>query len=216
MKLNVKGARGIVYAGLLIGILIALVVLPMIGLSNFHVDATVELVGILLTVAFVDVILQYARRRESAPALKAAYRGISLACHSWKVGYGDLYPGDFQEGRREGEDVWNHMLRDSRHSFSMDEWRKYLRLHNDAIVSLIHRIERVLARYANHLPADFQALADGALIQLEADRAAYTAFPALREQFDDVDSAFTERFLEVLRTLARLDREADLRGKAVP
>jgi hypothetical protein len=137
------------------------------------------------------------------------YNQISLACHIWKNAYLFYYPGHFHRGERQYLDVWELMGKTGNHIYSEQEWLKYRPLFDQVLVEVINKLLEVIKLFPDSIDESFKMQVYQTIEQLKLERDVYLQTPSLIGLFTDKDQAFNVRFLEVIRVLAALSRDAD-------
>ena len=142
---------------------------------------------------------------------------LSLICHAWKVSYMGLYPGNFAQDDSPavaGEDIWDKMSRVAIHSYTEQEWRKYVPLFVDASNNAIACLDQLLMAHGSVVPVPLKlaVLQTNSLLRLEQQT--YLLLPQLVHLLGAKDAAFLARFREAVRALASLARLADAERSA--
>ncbi|MCH8149149.1 MAG: HNH endonuclease [Planctomycetes bacterium] len=150
-------------------------------------------------------------------ALKFEYQqqvllNISLAPHAWKVHYIALYPGHFRDNeyssaKRHG-DIWDMLSEFGSHRYSVDQWKKYVSLFDDAINGVIAQLNGILAAHGNVVPISIKIAILRTNSQLEAERSVYLQLPQIISMIGGEDSLFAGRFTQTTRPLSSLARLA--------
>jgi hypothetical protein len=144
---------------------------------------------------------------------------ICLAPHAWKVHYVTLYPGHFRgsgyDSAEHDGDVWDLLSEVAEHRYSINEWRKYLPLFDDAIQSVASRLDSLLSAHGEVVPVSIKLAVLRTSSQLDVERSVYRQLPHTISMFGDENRAFTARFKETIKPLSSLARIADNERKAL-
>jgi hypothetical protein len=137
----------------------------------------------------------------SHPELEQAiFQEIRFACHSWKNIYMSISPEFFNisDGKR-FSDIWEMMIEISGHHYSVQEWKRFIPLFDQAITSVIQQLDNITQSYSMLLPPEIKVLILQTKRQLQAERTVYLQLGNKNE------SIFDKRFAEVSKVLAELD-----------
>lgn len=140
---------------------------------------------------------------------------VSLAPHHWKNQYLALYPGHFQQTDFEGGDVWDLLESEGKHTYSGEQWQKYLPLFTNSITEVVGRLERLLLLHSTVIPVGVKLAILRANRSLRTEQSSYRMLPTIADHVPDVDVFFGHRFKSVVETLATLARKVDSVGASI-
>ncbi len=144
---------------------------------------------------------------------------IGLAPHAWKVHYMTLYPGHFHDSGyssiEHGGDVWDMLSEVAEHHYSINEWKKYLPLFDDAIRVVVSGLDRLLSAHGDVVPVSVKLAIMRTNSQLDLERSVYLQLPHIISMFSNENRTFVERFKETIKPLSSLARMADNERKAL-
>lgn len=148
-----------------------------------------------------------------------AFLEASLDCHRWKVRFVSLAGPNLPDGKPgEFTDVWDLMTELWIPKYAEDTYRHYLPLFSEGVREVQGRFDRLIQLFPDVLPPDFRSLLIRANRQLEVERSVYEQLPALIGgsviATNQAGLFFYDRFVEVIRVLRHVSRDADRRRES--
>ncbi len=148
-----------------------------------------------------------------------AFLEASLDCHRWKVWFMSLAGPTLPDGKGAFMDVWDVMAELWIPKYAEDTYRRFLPLFIEGLREVQGRFDRLIQLFPDVLPPDFRSLLVRAHRQLEVERSVYAQLPALVGggviAADQVEAFFYGRFVEVVRVLRDVSRDADRRRESL-
>ena len=133
---------------------------------------------------------------------------ISLACHTWKNRYMDLYPGHFAAVPGAFKDVWEMLIETSSHVDSDEEWAQYSELFRSGIATVNRRLDSILASHGDVVPDELKLLIMHTERQLSTE--------ASVDEYGVKFAGVRMRIQGVLNALTKLSRAAGAATNASP
>jgi len=156
-----------------------------------------------------SIIDSYRSHPERTELQQEVLLEISLACHSWKVAYIALYPGNFQDYPQKFGDVWDLLEYAEPPRYSNEEWQRYRPLFERHAAHVRNRLNQLLTMYSDVLPFDLRTSIEKVKRRIEVEQITYAQIPILFAASDDAPIFFKVRFQEMIRVLGSLARRAD-------
>jgi hypothetical protein len=148
-----------------------------------------------------------------------AFLQASLDCHRWKVWFMSLAGPNLPHGKPgEFTDVWDLMAELWIPKYTEDTYRRFVPLFIQGLREVQGRFDRLIQVFPDVLPPDFRSLLVRAHRQLEVEQSAYAHLPELVVGViaaDRVGLLFHVRFVEVIRVLRDVSRDADRRRESL-
>ena len=149
-----------------------------------------------------------------------AFLEASLDCHRWKAWFMSLAGPNLPEGKPgEFTDVWDVMAELWIPKYADETYRRFLPLFIEGLREVQGCFDRLVQLFPDVLPPDFRSLLVRAHRQLEVERSVYAQLPALVVgsviTTDQVGLFFYGRFMEVIRVLRDVSRDADRRRESL-
>jgi hypothetical protein len=141
-----------------------------------------------------------------------AFLEASLDCHRWKVRFMDLARPTPQTTGSGFEDIWDYLTACWIPEYSEAEYQRFLPLFCEGLDMVQRRFERLSESFSDVLPPEFRAHIVRAQRQLDLEQEVYKR---LRYFAPDLDGLFRYRFVEVIRVLRGISRDADRRREAL-
>jgi hypothetical protein len=149
-----------------------------------------------------------------------AFLEASLDCHRWKVHFMSLAGRGLAQGKAgQFTDVWDLMVELWIPKYSEEAYSRFRPLFTEGLREIQDLLDRLIQLFADVLPPDFRSLLVRANRQLEVERSVYVQLPALLAagviRIEHVEHFFYGRFVEVVRVLRNVSRDADRRRESV-
>ena len=149
-----------------------------------------------------------------------AFLQASLDCHRWKVWFMSLAGPNLPDAKPgEFTDVWDLMAELWIPKYAEHRYRRFLPLFIEGVRDVQDRFDRLSQLFPDVLPPDFRSLLIRAHRRLEVEQTVYAQLPELAGGgvigADQVRSLFYGRFVEVIRVLRDVSREANRRRESL-
>ena len=150
-----------------------------------------------------------------------AFLQASLDCHRWRLSFMSLAGPNLPDGKPgEFTDVWDVMAELWIPKFSGETYHRFLPLFIEGLREVQGCFDRLVQLFPDVLPLDFRSLLIRAHRQLEDERVVYPQLPDLVgggifTTADQVGRFFHGRFVEVIRVLRDVSRDANKRRKSL-
>lgn len=189
----------------------------------FTRNLTPELIR-LYNSSWRDIVTLRLRPPEDVPdkleLASEAFLEASLDCHRWKVRFMALAGPNLPDGKPgKFKDVWDLMAKLWIPKYTEDTYRRFMPLFMKGLREVQGLFDRLIQLFPDVLPPDFRSLLVRAHRQIDVERSVYLLLPALVRDgvitTDQVGNFFYVRFVEVVRVLRDVARDADRRRESL-
>jgi len=148
-----------------------------------------------------------------------AFLEASLDAHRWRVWFMSLAAPNLPGGKPgEFVDVWDVMAERWIPKYTKEAYSRFSPLFGDGLREVRGRFDRLIQLFPDVLPPDFRSLLVRANRQLEVEQSVYLQLPGLLGGVVPAQQCgplFYERFVEVIRVLRDVARDADRRRESL-